>query len=160
MWILVMRKRQNVACNMGLARLERSSCPSNQCTHAASSFLSFAAFLWMQEGETKTTEKLKLLEGWGFGDSDFGGAVLCLGFVFFVFCLCFVDVGFLDKTSANSPQARQYLISLVSFWNRSKSICNLHKTILQKKKKKSVTCRRGKKRAGEGTHFFSSHSVD
>lgn len=39
---------------------EAKCCP---CGHAACGFPACAAFLWMQEGETKTAEKLKLLEG-------------------------------------------------------------------------------------------------
>lgn len=39
---------------------EAKYCP---CGHAACGFLACAAFLWKQEGETKTAEKLDLLEG-------------------------------------------------------------------------------------------------
>ena len=92
-----MRKRQNIANGTGLARLERSSGRSNQRAHAASTFLSFAAFLWMQEGETKTTESRNCSKG---EDCGFVGEGLCSGWGF---CFCSVDVGFFRQNNLKQP---------------------------------------------------------
>lgn len=123
-------RRQNTAHNTGLARQERSS--PTVTSVPMQPLLSCPCLLFCRCRKVGQRQQ----ESWNCWEGeDCGGigALVCLAGVFWVLLM----LRFLDKAIWTSPQARLHLISSpLSLWNRNKSICNLHKTILPKGKKR------------------------